>query len=119
SLWYGDQIAPPAASTMRGTEPPYALNWRPAVHGETDASRGTLCGAVVSAVRYTVGIVGASFCRIASVRQSNDWIVPREAMPALRITPSNAAANAAGGSVWCGSSGESLVSMLKRTVVFP
>ena len=113
---FGDQIAPPAALTIRGTEPAWAAGSMPAVHGVGLPSTGA---SVRGEVRQTVAISGASRCTTCSVRQSNDWMAVRPVMPARRISSMSLRAKGSGGIVCEGSSGETLVSMLKRTASLP
>src|ERR1700730_820074 len=57
----GDQIAPPAALIVRGSELPCSAGLKPAVHTEA-LSRETVGADPACAGRYTVGIAGATFC---------------------------------------------------------
>ncbi len=50
-----------------------------------------------------------------SVRQSNDWMLTRDASPASRTALATAAANVSGSGVSAPEVGVILVSMLKRT----
>ena len=68
-----------------------------------------------SAVRHTRSISGAMRLIAIRVRQSNDWMLTRDAKPASRTASANAAANASGSGVSAPEVGVIFVSMLKRT----
>jgi len=86
-------MRPPAACTSFGTLLPCSRSWWPAVQGEAPSFAPTLCSQRWRALRYAVGISGAARYTTASVRQSNETMLVRQAMPAARTAAARACAN--------------------------